>query len=138
MSTTQLATCLSMNPKVISRMRQEGRFPIKEKMIGSKIVYTLDTIANYLLDDRPEPISQPTQVRPKIAPEKKRASSRQAPVQDMSRKMLRLAFVAGLEKQIKQMEYFATFFIRSVAHDQLESILPVRNSGDDYLRPVKP
>ena len=31
MSTAQLASCLSMNPKVISRMRQEKRFPIKEK-----------------------------------------------------------------------------------------------------------
>lgn len=138
MSTAQLATCLAMNPKVISRMRQEGRFPIKEKMIGAKIVYTLDTIAKYLLDDRLESTSQPTQVISKIAPEKKRASTPHAPVQDLSRKMLRLAFVAGLEKQIKQMEYVATFFVRSAAYDQLESVLPVRDNHDAYVRPFKP
>ena len=106
-------------------------------MIGAKIVYTLDTIAKYLLDDRFESTSQPTQVKLKIAPEKKRASTRQAPVQDLSRKMLRLAFVAGLEKQIKQMEYVATFFIRSTACDQLESVLPVRDNDDADASPVK-
>lgn len=59
MSTAQLASCLSMNPKVISRMRQEKRFPVKEKMIGTKIVYTLDTVANCLLGE--EQIASPQQ-----------------------------------------------------------------------------
>jgi len=54
MTTEQLAKSLSMNPKVISRMRREGRFPIAHKSIGSKIVYSIVSVAHYLLSDEPE------------------------------------------------------------------------------------
>ena len=137
MSTAQLANCLSMNPKVISKMRQERRFPIKEKLIGTKIVYTLDAVANYLLEDGPEPKLQQTQVKKNIAPEKKRASNKQAPIQDLSRKMLRMAFVSSLENQIRDMEEITIFFRRKMASENFEGMLPVRK--DEWIsRPDKP
>lgn len=137
MSTAQLASCLSMNPKVISRMRQEKRFPIKEKMIGAKIVYTLDTVANYLLGEDQVSPSQQAYVKPKEQPEKKRAM-RQAPVQDLSLKMLRLAFVSNLENQIKAMEQITVFFTRKMASENLEKALQVSDELRPSRRPVKP
>ena len=136
MSTAQLASCLSMNPKVISRMRQEKRFPIKEKMIGAKIVYTLDTVASYLLGEDQVSSPQQTYVKPKIHPDKKRAI-RQAHVQDLSLKMLRLAFVSNLENQIKAMEQMAVFITRKIVSDDLEEALPIREDRKT-TRPVKP
>ena len=137
MSTTQLASCLSMNPKVISRMRQEKRFPIKEKMIGAKIVYSLNTVASYLLGEDQVSLSQQPYVKPRIQPEKKRAT-KQAPVQDLSLKMLRLAFVSNLENHVKVMEQIAVFLRRKVASDDLEEALPIRNGERSSFRPVKP
>lgn len=137
MSTAQLASCLSMNPKVISRMRQEKRFPIREKMIGAKIVYTLDTVASYLLGEDEFSPPQQTYAKPQVHPEKKRAT-RQAPVQDLSLKMLRLAFVSNLENQIKAMEQIAVFFTRKVASDDLEEALPIRYGERPSSRPVRP
>ena len=138
MSTVQLAGCLSMNPKVISRMRQERRFPIKEKLIGAKIVYTLDAVANYLLGEDPVSLTQQTEAKTRITPEKKRASRNQAPVQDLSRKMLRLAVVSTLENQIKAMEEMAVFLTRKTASEDLEKALPIRDDLRASNRPVKP
>ena len=137
MSTAQLAKCLAMNPKVISKMRQERRFPIKEKLIGTKIVYTLDAIANYLLDDSLEPVLQQTPAKTKFTPEKKRAINKQVPIPDLSRKMLRMAFVSNLENQIKILEEITIFFRVKMASENLEVMLPVRN-GDQTFRPDRP
>ena len=49
-----------------------------------------------------------------VQPEKKSASNH-APISDLSRKMLRLAFVSTLENQIKKMEELAIFFSGKVA-----------------------
>ena len=136
MSTAQLAKCLSMNPKVISRMRQEKRFPINEKVIGKKIVYTLDAVANYLLDDVPEIVPQQTPVKTKVEPEKRRATYKQAPIQDLSQKMLRMAFVSNLENQINAMEEVAIFFRGKMASDELGVILPMRDN-EQILPPDK-
>lgn len=127
MSTDQLAKSLSMNPKVISRMRQEGRFPIAHKSIGSKIVYSIVSVANYLLSDEPEPQVQAI-VPTKIEPPKRRASSAKAPLPDLSRKMLMRAFVSTLEVQQSNIEFLLLFFKRKAMAEDLSSALPV-NSG---------
>lgn len=136
MSTAQLAKCLSMNPKVISRMRQERRFPINEKVIGKKIVYTLDAVANYLLGDGPETVTEQTRVKTKVTPEKRRAIYKKAPLQDLSQKMLRMAFVSNLENQINAMEEVATFFRAKMASEELAVILPMRDN-DLIIHPDK-
>lgn len=123
MSTGQLARCLSMNPKVISRMRQENRFPIKAKEIGSKIVYPLDTIARYLCDEEPEPAFQVAPIATKIEPPRRRSARRQAPIPDLSRKMLTRAFVSNFESHIRAMEHLVTFFNRKLASDDLQASL---------------
>ena len=51
MSIAQLVKCLSMNPKLMSRMRQEGRFPILHQTSGSKIAYYIMAAASYLTSD---------------------------------------------------------------------------------------
>lgn len=127
MSTEQLAKSLSMNPKVISRMRQEGRFPIAHKSIGSKIVYSIVSVANYLLSDEPEPQVQ-TSAPTKIEPQKRRTSSTKAPLPDLSRKMLMRAFVSTLEAQQSNIEKLLRLFQRKVMADDLERALPM-NSG---------
>ena len=125
MSTEQLAKSLSMNPKVISRMRQEGRFPIAHKSIGSKIVYSIVSVANYLLSDEPEPQVQAI-VPTKIEPPKRRASSAKAPLPDLSRKMLMRAFVSTLEVQQSNIEFLLLFFKRKAMADDLNRDLSVK------------
>ena len=73
-------------------------------MIGRKIVYTLDALARYLLDDGPESPPQQTLVKTKITPQKKQPIYKVAPIQDFSQKMLRMAFVSNLKNQIKSIE----------------------------------
>lgn len=126
MTTEQLAKSLSMNPKVISRMRQEGRFPIAHKSIGSKIVYSIVSVAKYLLSDEPEPqVKAP--VPPKIEPAKRRASSARAPLPDLSRKMLMRAFVSTLEDQQSNIEMLILLFKRKAMAEDLQSALPVNS-----------
>lgn len=127
MSTEQLAKSLSMNPKVISRMRQEGRFPIVHKSIGSKIVYSIVTVANYLLSDEPEPQVQVI-VPTKIEPPKRRASSAKAPLPDLSRKMLLRAFASTLEVQQSNIERVLWVLKTKSMAEGMGSTLPV-NAG---------
>lgn len=127
MTTEQLAKSLSMNPKVISRMRQEGRFPIAHKSIGSKIVYSVVSVANYLLSDEPEPKVSAT-APTKIEPVKRRGSTTKAPLPDLSRKMLMRAFVSTLEAQQTNIEHLLLFFKRKAMAEDLDSDLLV-NSG---------
>lgn len=123
MSTGQLAKCLSMNPKVISRMRLEDRFPIKAKLIGTKIVYPLGAIAEYLCSDEPEPTVDVVVSSNRIAPTKRRLSSRHSPVPDLSRKMLSRGFVSNLESQIEAMEGWVTFFSRKLESEHMHASL---------------
>lgn len=125
MTTEQLAKSLSMNPKVISRMRQEGRFPIAHKSIGSKIVYSIVSVAKYLLSDEPEQRVQ-TSAPTKIEPPKRRASSAKAPLPDLSRKMLMRAFVSTLEVQQVNIEHLLRFFHAKAMADDLQSTLPIK------------
>mgnify|MGYP000184424845 CR=1 FL=1 len=126
LSTEQLARSLSMNPKVISRMRQEGRFPIAHKAIGSKIVYPIVTVANYLLSDEPEPkVRAPAPI--KIEPTKRRASSVKAPLPDLSRKMLMRGFVSALEVQQSNIGYLIQLFKSKSMAEDLQSTLPINS-----------
>jgi hypothetical protein len=125
MSTEQLAKSLSMNPKVISRMRQEGRFPISHKSIGSKIVYPIASVANYLFSDEPEPLIQ-SSAPTKIEPSKRRASSVKAPLPDLSRKMLMRGFVSTLEAQQSNIDLLVKFFKRKEMAEELQSALPIK------------
>lgn len=125
MTTEQLAKSLAMNPKVISRMRQEGRFPIAHKSIGSKIVYSIVSVASYLLSDEPEPPTQ-TGSTTKIAPAKRRVTSAKAPLPDLSRKMLMRAFVSTLEAQQSNIDQLVKFFKRKEMAEELQSTLPMK------------
>ncbi len=133
MSTVQLAKCLGMNHKVISRMRQEQRFPIKEKLVGSKIVYSLETIDRYLEEDEISSQVKYPKIVAKIEPPKRRALTKKAPVPDLSRKMLMRGFISNLESQIKSMEAVANFFTRKLEKDELELSL---KRHDGKARPI--
>ena len=136
MSTEQLAQSLSMNPKVISRMRQEGRFPIAHKLIGSKIVYPIVSVANYLLSDEPEPQVQVV-VQQKIEPPKRRASNNRAPLPDLSRKMLMRALVSTLETQQSNIELLITSFKRKLMADDFQVALPRKPGPRRNIKDLK-
>ena len=127
MSTDQLARSLSMNPKVISRMRQEGRFPIAHKAIGSKIVYPIASVAGYLLNESLEP-ERPVARVVKVEPEKRRVKSAKAPIPDLSRKMLRIAFLSTLEAQQDKISEVLLLFKRQTQAEELNAVLPAKPS----------
>ncbi len=136
MTTEQLAKSLAMNPKVISRMRQEGRFPIAHKSIGSKIVYSIVSVASYLLSDEPEPPTQ-TGSTTKIAPAKRRVASAKAPLPDLSRKMLMRAFVSTLEAQQSNIDQLVKFFKRKEMTEELQSTLPMKPGPKKAISELK-
>lgn len=124
LTTEQLSRCLSMNPKVISRMRQEGRFPIPHKTIGTKIVYSILTVAMYLTSDEPEQKVEPPQPKTQtISPEKRRTTSKKAVLPDLSRKMLMRGFLSALEQQKEGIERLMLFFDRKIQHDEMQASL---------------
>lgn len=122
LTTEQLSRCLSMNPKVISRMRQEGRFPIPHKTIGTKIVYSILAVAKYLTSDEPEQKVEPPQPKTQtITPEKRRIASKKAVLPDLSRKMLMRGFLSALEQQKESIEKLMLFFDRKIQHDDMQA-----------------
>lgn len=124
LTTEQLSRCLSMNPKVISRMRQEGRFPIPHKTIGTKIVYSILTVAMYLTSDEPEQKVEPPQPKTQtIVPEKRRTASKKAVLPDLSRKMLMRGFLSALEEQKESIERLMLFFDRKIQYDDMQANL---------------
>ena len=124
MSTDQLAKCLSMNPKVISRMRQEGRFPIPHKTIGTKIAYSILAVAKYLFSDELEQKTEPPPKKTKaITPEKRRVTSKKALMPDLSRKMLMQGFLSALEQQKERIESTMLFFDRKIKFEDLRNEL---------------
>lgn len=124
LTTEQLSRCLSMNPKVISRMRQEGRFPIPHKTIGTKIVYSILAVAMYLTSDEPEQKVEPPQPKTQaITPEKRRTASKKAVLPDLSRKMLMRGFLSALEQQKESIEELMLFFDRKIQHDEMQASL---------------
>ena len=132
LTTSQLAKSLAMNPKVISRMRQEGRFPIPHKLIGTKIVYPLGAVASYLLSVEPEKVAA-QQPQSKISPERRRVSNVHALVPDMSRKMLSRALVSALEAQQQQINSLVMFFSAKIRAEQLDAELVVNKQNDQSL-----
>ncbi len=137
MSTTQLAKCHGMNHKVISRMRQEHRLSIKEKLVSSKIVYPLETVAKYFQDDEPESQPRKPLTVAKIDPPKRHANTNKAALPDLSRKMLMLGFASNLESQIKSMEDVAHFFTRKLAKDELEPSLRQHDGKRQSINELK-
>lgn len=124
LTTEQLSRCLSMNPKVISRMRQEGRFPIPHKTIGTKIVYSILAVAMYLTSDEPEQKVEPPQPKTQtISPEKRRTASKKAVLPDLSRKVLMRGFLSALEQQKESIEELMLFFDRKIQHDDMQASL---------------
>lgn len=135
-STDQLARSLSMNTKVISRMRQEGRFPIAHKAIVSKIVYPIISVAGYLLNESLEP-EKPVARVVKVEPAKRRVKSAQAPIPDLSRKMLRIAFLSTLEAQQDKISEVLLLFKRQTEAEELNAVLPVKPSVKGARRGVR-
>lgn len=137
LTTEQLSRCLSMNPKVISRMRQEGRFPIPHKTIGTKIVYSILVVAKYLTSDEPEQKVEPPQPKTQtIAPEKRRTASKKAVLPDLSRKMLMRGFISALEKQRDTIDFMLTFFERRLNKDDLNESLNHKKTSKE-VNPIK-
>lgn len=134
MSTEQLAHCLSMNSKVISRMRVEGRFPIPHKLVGSKIVYSLHSIAAYLLSDQTE-VTSPPPPQQKVEPEKRRSASKKAVIPDLSRMMLMRAFMANFELQRRNLDDLIGFFRSKVSAEELDCTMP--SAQGTRVPPVK-
>lgn len=127
LTTEQLSRCLSMNPKVISRMRQERRFPIPHKTIGAKIVYPIVAVAKYLAGEEPEPkVEAQAAKRQDIAPKTRRAVSKKAAMPDLSRKMLLRGFVSALEQQKESMDRLFLFLGTKISHDDMQETLPRR------------
>ena len=75
MSTAQLASCLSMNPKVMSGMKQEMCFSPMEKRLGPKIIYTLDNVVRQLLSEYQVSLSPQAYVKAKVTHKKMRDQS---------------------------------------------------------------
>lgn len=136
MSTEQLARSLSMNPKVISRMRQEGRFPIAHKSIGSKIVYPIVTVASYLLNDSPDRrLENPYPVN--IEPKRRKANRANPSVPDLSRKMLRTAFVSTLEAQQNNIAGLLLLFEKKALAKEMGETLMVNPCVERQSCPIK-
>jgi hypothetical protein len=127
LSTEQLSRCLSMNPKVISRMRQEGRFPIPHKTIGArKIIYPIGMVADYLLETQPVTEVKRTSISVhQDETPKRRATVRKAMLPDLSRQMLLRGFWEAVVQQKQLLAGIETTLQRRLAYDDLSSSLPV-------------
>jgi hypothetical protein len=108
-----------MNPKVISRMRQEGRFPIPHKTVGArKIIYPLGVVVDYLLESPP---SQGDVTRRK--PSGKRAS-----LPDLSRQMLLRGFLEAVSNQMQLLTGIEITLQRQLAYEDLDTTVPNASS----------
>lgn len=122
LTTKQVATVVNMNHKVISRMRSEGRFPIRHKKIGEKkIVYPIAFVVDYLMSDEPE-VSAPKKAPIKVEPEKRRATNK-AVFPDLSRKVLLRGLVSFLENQRGNIEESLLYLTKKMRHDELQDDL---------------
>ncbi len=126
LTTEQLSRCLSMNPKVISRMRQEGRFPIPHKTVGArKIIYPIGMVADYLSETQPVTEVKPTRISVKRDETPKRRSIVQkAMLPDLSRQMLLRGFLEAVVQQKQLLAGIETTLRRQLAYDDLSRSLP--------------
>lgn len=135
LSTKQLAKSLSMNYKVISKMRKEGRFPIKHKLIGTKIVYTISSVAKYLESDEPEQALPIQKKSIEIEPLKRRSSNK-AQLPNLSRKMLMLGFMSALKTFNETIEETLLYCERKMQNDSLAENL-IKNIELENIKPIK-
>lgn len=126
LNTEQLSRCLSMNPKVISRMRKEGRFPIPHKSVGTrKIIYPLGVVADYLLDPNEMTAVNPVAVsQPQTDVLKKRPVSQKAVLPDLSRQMLLRGFLDAVSHQRELLASIELKLQRQLAYEDLATALP--------------
>lgn len=127
LTTEQLSRCLSMNPKVISRMRREGRFPIPHKTVGArKIIYPIGMVADYLAESQPVTEVKPTRnsVHAHETP-KRRSIVQKAMLPDLSRQMLLRGFLEAVVQQKELLAGLETTLQRQLAYEELSGSLPV-------------
>ena len=127
LTTEQLARCLSMNPKVISRMRKESRFPIPHKTIGTrKVVYPIGAVVKYLTSDEQgvEAGHTSTQVTEAV-PQRKVRTPQKANLPDLSKQMLMRGFLSALKSQQEALQNLVLQVQRRVDYDALQADIPV-------------
>lgn len=104
LTTKQLAQCLSMNDKVISRKRVDGSFPIRHKLIGGKkVVYPILSVVKYLTEDEEQEHKNNVNIN-KIEPIKRRASNK-ATLPDLSKKMIVRGLLSALKSHQESIQY---------------------------------
>lgn len=135
LSTEQLSRCLSMNPKVISRMRQEGRFPIPHKTVGArKIIYPIGMVADYLAGSQPVNEAKTTRVAIQQHDKPKQKSiAQKAMLPDLSRQMLLRGFLEAVVQQKQLLVEIEVTLQRQLAYDDLSSSLLVSSFTVDAL-----
>lgn len=131
LNTEQLSRCLSMNPKVVSRMRKEGRFPIPHKSVGArKIIYPLGVVADYLLDPNEMTAVNPVTVsQPQTDVLKRKPVGRKAVLPDLSRQMLLRGFSEAVSHQRELLASIEVKLQRQLAYEDLATALPKTTSG---------
>ena len=126
LTTEQLARCLSMNPKVISRMRKESRFPIPHKTIGTrKVVYPINAVAKYLTsDDQRVEVEHASTQMIETVQLRKVHTTRKAKLPDLSKQMLMRGFLSALTNQQEALTSLVQQVQRRIDYDALQADLP--------------
>ena len=129
MTPKELAFEIRVSEKQQSQLRKAKRFPIPHREIGRTIQYSINAVADFLLDGETQeqaPVEQPT--IPVTVPPQPIRKVRHAP-QDLSQILLLNSFVANLQSQMTNMEvlhsYFTTYIKTKTLNDRLEDMLPV-------------
>lgn len=132
LNTEQLSRCLSMNPKVISRMRQDGSFPIPHKTVGArKIIYPIGVVADFLSESQPV-----TTVSPAVKLEveknvpRRTPASQKAVLPDLSRQMLLRGFLEAVASQKRLLAEIELRLRQQLAYEDLGATLPTNVSID--------
>jgi hypothetical protein len=130
LTTEQLSRCLSMNPKVISRMRQEGRFPIPHKTVGArKIIYPLGVVVDYLLESPPSSaINSGAVTQPQGDVTRRKPSGKRASLPDLSRQMLLRGFLEAVSNQMQLLTGIEITLQRQLAYEDLDTTVPNASS----------
>ena len=127
LTTEQLARCLSMNPKVISRMRKESRFPIPHKTIGTrKVVYPIGAVVKYLTSDEQGIVAGHTSAQvTEAVPQRKVRAPQKAKLPDLSKQMLMRGFLSALKSQQEALQNLVLQVQRRVDYDALQADMPM-------------
>ena len=109
-------------------MRNEKRFPINHKLIGTKIVYPILNVAKYLSeDDSGQQTQSNIDVKKDVSPEKRRQQNK-AKLPDLSRKMMMLGLVNALDSFIETMEIAKQFIVKTIEKEKMNSELSIKHN----------